>query len=166
MNCPNCDRKMNRKWSYCPYCGNNLKTNIFDNINKMINNVFEGFFNKPSGKNNKFTIRIKSPSGRVITNKPRKKKIIKRKKRMIKMPKKMVEPEVKVKRHGNELEIIIEVPGVKSGRDVSITRLEESIEIRAIAGDKGYFKIISVPKDFRLISKKLNDNVLSVRMKQ
>ena len=38
----------------------------------------------------------------------------------------------------------IELPGVKSTEDVSIIKLENSIEIKAVTKDKSYFKLLPI----------------------
>ncbi len=57
------------------------------------------------------------------------------------------EPEAKVERKGKKRIITIELPGVKASEDVNVKRLEQSIEVRAFAGDKAYFKLIPIPKN-------------------
>lgn len=54
------------------------------------------------------------------------------------------EPEAKVRRLTDRIVYEISVPGVKSVKDVAITRLENSIEIKALAKDKAYFKLIPI----------------------
>ena len=59
-----------------------------------------------------------------------------------KLPKE--EPETNVKRLSDSVIYEIFIPGVKSEEDVSITKLENSIEIKAVAKNKAYYKIIKV----------------------
>jgi len=63
-------------------------------------------------------------------------------KRFSKLPKK--EPKTNIRRLSNNVIYEINMPGVKSIRDVSIVKLENSIEIKAVAKDKAYFKLIPV----------------------
>jgi hypothetical protein len=60
------------------------------------------------------------------------------------------EPNAEVKRIGDSVNVDICLPGVKSEEDVEIKELESSIEVRAMAGDKAYFKILTKPSQFRL----------------
>lgn len=53
------------------------------------------------------------------------------------------EPKVNLKRFANKIIYEIEVPGIKSVENVSILKLENSIEIKAI-GKKAYEKILTV----------------------
>ncbi|MFW6233080.1 MAG: zinc ribbon domain-containing protein [Nanoarchaeota archaeon] len=54
------------------------------------------------------------------------------------------EPETEVRRFSNSVVYEIKIPGVKSLEDISINKLENSIEIRAISGKEGYFKTIPI----------------------
>jgi len=59
-----------------------------------------------------------------------------------KLPKK--EPLTNVRRLSDKIIYEIKIPGVKSLKDISINQLENSIEIRALAKDKAYIKLIPV----------------------
>lgn len=68
------------------------------------------------------------------------------------------EPETKIRRLSNKVIYEIKMPGVKSKEDISIMKLENSIEIKAIAKTKAYKKIIpiSLPiKNYNLSNGKL-----------
>ncbi len=54
------------------------------------------------------------------------------------------EPSANVRRFSNKIIYEIEMPGVKSEKDLSITKLENSIEIKAISKENAYSKIIPV----------------------
>ncbi len=54
------------------------------------------------------------------------------------------EPEIKIQRIGNRLTYQINMPGVKSLDDISILRLENSIEIKALAPKKAYKRILQI----------------------
>lgn len=59
-----------------------------------------------------------------------------------KLPKK--EPTTNIRRLSDKVIYEINIPGVKSIKDVSIIQLENSIEIKALAKDKAYIKIIPI----------------------
>ena len=63
-------------------------------------------------------------------------------KKISKLPKK--EPSTNIRRLANKVIYELEIPGVKSIEDISIVRLENSIEIKAFADDKAYFKLIPI----------------------
>ena len=54
------------------------------------------------------------------------------------------EPLTSIKRLSDKVIYEIEIPGVKSIEDISITKLENSIEIKALAKDRLYFKLIPI----------------------
>ena len=54
------------------------------------------------------------------------------------------EPKTNIRRLSNKLVYEIEMPGVKTIEDVSISQLENSIEIKAIGEKKAYAKIIPI----------------------
>lgn len=58
------------------------------------------------------------------------------------LPKK--EPETDIRRFSNRVVYEIKMPGVKSLKDISITQLESSIEIKALADKKVFYKIIPI----------------------
>lgn len=72
------------------------------------------------------------------------------------------EPKTNVKRMGSGVVVDMDVPGVKSGDDVSIRELENSVEVKAIASDKSYFKILTKPSNFRLTEKRFKKGKLQL----
>lgn len=68
------------------------------------------------------------------------------------------EPKTNLKRMGDNIQYEMEVPGVQSIKDVSIIKLEKSLEVKAIAKEKAYQKIIPIDlplKKFTLLQGKL-----------
>ena len=63
-------------------------------------------------------------------------------KKLSKLPK--TEPKTTIRRLGDKIIYEIEMLGVKSIKDISIIRLENSIEIKALAKDKAYIKLIPI----------------------
>ncbi|MFC1710771.1 zinc ribbon domain-containing protein [Nanoarchaeota archaeon] len=63
-------------------------------------------------------------------------------KKFVKLKKK--EPLTHIRRLADKVIYEINMPGVRSIKDISITRLENSIEIKAIAKDKAYQKLIPI----------------------
>ena len=59
-----------------------------------------------------------------------------------KLPKK--QPETNIRRFSNKVVYEIEIPGVESIKDVSISQMENSIEIKAVAKKNAYEKIIPI----------------------
>ncbi len=54
------------------------------------------------------------------------------------------EPKSKLKRVENKIEYEVEVPGVNSIKDISIIKLENSLEIKAVGKKTGYIKRIPI----------------------
>lgn len=77
-------------------------------------------------------------------------------KRISKLPKK--EPQTNIRRLGDKVIYEINMPGVKSIKDISIIRLENSIEIKALTKNKAYIKLIPINlpiSDYKLSKGKL-----------
>ncbi|MBI3623376.1 hypothetical protein HY212_04850 [Candidatus Pacearchaeota archaeon] len=55
-----------------------------------------------------------------------------------------LEPLTNVRRLSNKVIYEIDVPGVKSMEDISVSKLENSIEIKAVGKDKAYKKLIPI----------------------
>lgn len=71
---------------------------------------------------------------------------------------KKIEPKTNIRRLSNRVVYELEMPEVKSIEDVSIIKLENSIEIKAIGKDKAYIKTIPINlpiRDFNLLEGKL-----------
>jgi HSP20 family molecular chaperone IbpA len=92
-----------------------------------------------------------------IKNKP-KKQIINSK--PLKLPENVSEPETSLKRSNNEMIFTLKLPGVQRKEDIDLQIFPNSVEIRALAKDKGYFKIINVPPHYSLIDKKFENQEL------
>lgn len=72
------------------------------------------------------------------------------------------EPSTDVRRLSNKVVYEINLPGVKSIDDVSIIKLENSIEIKAVAKDKAYFKLL--PIKLPIIDYKVSDEKLILEL--
>jgi HSP20 family molecular chaperone IbpA len=74
-----------------------------------------------------------------------------------------VEPETNLRRLSNNIIYEISVPGVKSIENVSIVKFEKSIEIKALAKDKAYSKVI--PMNLNLLKYSLSKGKLVLELK-
>jgi len=70
------------------------------------------------------------------------------------------EPKTEVKGMDSRVTVDMEIPGVKSEKDISINELEESVEVKAMAGNKAFFKILTKPARSRITSKTFKDGKL------
>jgi hypothetical protein len=72
------------------------------------------------------------------------------------------EPKSDLKRKENKIEYTIEIPEVNSIKDISIIKLENSIEVRAIGKQKAYFK--RIPIDLPLKKYSLMRGILTLEL--
>ena len=76
---------------------------------------------------------------------------------------KRTEPKTDMRRFSEKVVFEISLPGVKTTDDISITKLENSMELRAIAKSKAYFKII--PLNLPIINYTLEKGKLVLELK-
>jgi HSP20 family molecular chaperone IbpA len=81
-----------------------------------------------------------------------------------KPPKTTEEPEAKVIREGNRTIIEIKLPDVEREEDINVKKLEQSIEIRARAKDKLYFKLLPISGE--IVGKSFKDGVLKIEIER
>lgn len=81
-------------------------------------------------------------------------------KELAKLPRQ--EAESKVRRLSGKVIYEIELPGVKNIKDVIVNQLENSIEVKAFAKDKAYFKFL--PVSLPLLKYKLEDSKLILEL--
>ena len=105
-------------------------------------------------------IKIMNKSEQKTTNKIRKKIETKTLKNFSKLPQE--EPTTKIKRFSNSIVYEINLPGVTSIEDISITQLENSIEVRAVSKDKSYFKPLEI--NFPIIDYELEKEKLILEL--
>jgi len=74
-----------------------------------------------------------------------------------------VEAKSQVRRFGDNIVYEVFVPGVYSGKDIVVTKIEEGIEIKAYSKDKCYFK--TIPLKLEIIRFYLRDERLTVEMR-
>ncbi|OYT36449.1 hypothetical protein B6U91_01220 [Candidatus Pacearchaeota archaeon ex4484_71] len=75
---------------------------------------------------------------------------------------KKAEPATDVRRIGDKIVYELKVPGVKSINDISISKMEEGLEVKAVGEKKAYSKNISI--NFPLIKYALSKGKLSLEM--
>jgi len=79
---------------------------------------------------------------------------------VIKGPMKTEEPKTSVARSASKVAVSIQLPGVESEKDIEVSELENSVEVKALARDKAYFKILTKPSQFRLSRKSFEKGIL------
>ena len=81
----------------------------------------------------------------------------------VRIPKTTEEPEMKIHRSQNKQIITLNLPDVKNLEDIEIKQLHQSIEIKAFAGDKAYFKLIPIPSNAS-VNNEFKDGVLKIEV--
>jgi HSP20 family molecular chaperone IbpA len=174
--CRNCDEKIDNNWNFCPHCGEELtekSKNIFDEIDKHFEEVDktldQGIYFKPikgisitiSGDGTKPEIEVKN-FGHFDHKAER--AIEKIKEKPARIPKITEEPETMIEKIGNRQIVSIKLPRVKM-EDIEIKRLEQSIEVKAFAGDKAYFKLIPIPSNAS-INRTFENDMLKIEVQR
>lgn len=80
----------------------------------------------------------------------------------IERPKVTAEPEMAVKNEKGKQVCTIALPGVKDERNIKVNRLPNSIEVRAKAGDKLYFKLFEVQPELSIAEQRFTDGKLTL----
>ena len=172
--CHNCGMAVKDDWNFCPKCGFPLKEPQIK-MKPLVGGISISITGTSSGPPN-ISIKkigdIKEISERMakeIETQFAGGEMPKRGSTQAKMhaaPKRTftetIEPEMKIKAAGNEKVFMINLPESVKENDIDIKRLPHSIEIRAYAGNKLYFKIIEVPSSSEIIKKELSDGKLSI----
>lgn len=175
--CINCDSKVKHEWSYCPNCGMGLKEDIKKEIQndlKEIDKIFEmkvpRFVVKPNAKSKGVSIIITSDNlsppkinVRTFGEKQDHRHHHHHVEKPVRIPKLTKEPETKIQRIHNKQVITLNLPDVKSLDDIEIKQLQQSIEIKAFAGDVAYFKLIPVPSN-AIVNNEFKDGVLKIEI--
>jgi len=81
-------------------------------------------------------------------------------KKYSKLPK--AEPRTMLRRISNKVFYEVELPGVKTAKDVSIVHLENSMELKAVSDKKAYKK--TIPMNFPILDYKISDGKLVLEM--
>jgi len=190
--CPSCGEKVKDDWKFCPYCGSNLterSKSPFENIFEEVEKEFKKFDKIFSFDSETFPkIKFKSfPPGTIISitltghspprvsMKPLEKPHLEEKlpttqkeaapKKKIRIPKVTEEPATEVKTEKDKNIIILKLPEVKTEEDIEIKKLENSVEVKAFAGDKAYFKLIPIPR-YAEVTSSFKNGILTLEIKK
>lgn len=167
MNCRICNSALQETWTYCPYCGSKkaLAVNegfeeVFQVLEKRFRDIFGSNFPSdfPYGKG--FMVEISTDQGSPKVS-VKELETEKKARRPLISSSKVLEPHILVKAGGKVLQV--HLPLVKSQEDVSIKRFEDSLEVKAKAGDTVYFTIIPQDKTQKLIKHEFRNGVLTLK---
>lgn len=169
MKCSYCKEEVERRWNFCPTCGHSLQRSFMDTVNKQLDQIRKMFIShsyetglEEPAPDITISIRRGFREPRIVTPEIIEKNTQPYERRCV-LPKSVLEPEMKVKRLPNEIIVSVNLPGVRSEEDINLNRLRNSIELRAYAGDKGYFKILKIPYRSRILEKRLEKDNLMMR---
>jgi hypothetical protein len=183
--CYNCEKKIDRSFRFCPWCGKCVKkikqedygmlgfndesepevqnplslfggglgmmvNQLTKQLSKELQNLDGGDEGKPKGIEIRFS--TGKPIQRVVRQAPQdiqevdNEEVSEREEKRRKiLPVEVAES--KIRRLPEGIIYEISAPGVKSKKDISIIRMEDSLEIRAYSKDKCYIKTIPVKVD-------------------
>ena len=74
------------------------------------------------------------------------------------------EPVTCMKKVGSKTLVEIKLPGVRNANDIEVKKLENSIEVKAIAGEKAYFKILTKPPKTNIFNQTFKNGVLTIEL--
>lgn len=147
---------------YCPFCGNGLR----EQTKMEQNEIKPKFVINPRGMSITITSDNISPPKidvrpygenrhhhHVVEQKPA---------REVKTTE---EPKTKIQRIKNKQIITMDIPDVKSLDDIEVKQLQQSIEIKAYAGDKAYFKLIPIPSN-ATVNNEFKDGILKIEVEK
>lgn len=177
--CKNCNVKIDKNWSFCPSCGHQLEEvknkdvfQEFDKEFKQIDKMMElkaprVMFPPMKGKGISITITSDNVSPPKIDVQPfgGHKHIHHHheEQKPSRIPKTTEEPETKTQNIKNKQIITLNLPDVKNLEDIEIKQLDQSIEIKAFAGDKAYFKLIPIPSN-ATVNNEFRDGILKIEV--
>ncbi len=172
MKCQNCDSDIDKKFNFCPICGERIRNNslnkILDYFNKEIKNLmkFTNIDNIDQNKHYNSMILIRIPETAINKkminslseyNTNKKNEETDEQKTLMNVK----EPVTNIKNSNNRVSVKIHFPGVKKS-DIEIKKLSESIEIRAIGKKESFFKIVEMPKNMSLVEKSFSNENLTL----
>ena len=74
------------------------------------------------------------------------------------------EPETTVKNVAGRIIAEVKLPDVRRADDIEVKQLENSVEIKALAGDKAYFKILTKPPETRVARQEFRNGILIIEL--
>lgn len=74
------------------------------------------------------------------------------------------EPETSVRNVEGCILVEVKLPEVRDPKDIQLKSLENSIEVRAIAGDKAYFKILKKPERAKVLKRHFENGILTIEL--
>lgn len=79
-----------------------------------------------------------------------------------KAPKITEEPKAKISRYDGKVLVELDLKGVRSEEEIKINELENSVEVKAVVGDKAYFKILTKPNNTSITKRRFDKGLLAL----
>ncbi|MCL4400738.1 MAG: zinc ribbon domain-containing protein [Candidatus Parvarchaeota archaeon] len=161
--CSSCSFALEKRWNFCPNCGFPLNrqgmgpSNINVDLSKMMQQMVGPLLN---GLMNGGMFQTQPVQRPVQTN------LQEKFAKEMGSINEVAEPEDLVSNNGDTIVHAIGLPGVKSKSDINVTKLENSIEVRALAGKRLYLKIIKREKGEGILSEQFTKENLILVLKK
>ena len=161
MRCQYCNKKLERSWNFCPKCGRRAEKPV--SLFNLVNKIFSGNNIHHSKNPNEIVINLTPGfSNKMSVRNITKNKVENRKTESRKFNGDVSEPNAEVRRTNQKIFAEIDLPGITKLNDIKIDRIYDSSEIKAYGKSNGYFKILDIPKRYRLIKKNLKNEKLEL----
>jgi HSP20 family molecular chaperone IbpA len=177
VKCRFCNSEMHEGWLFCPYCGapSGLEfkpvfapQEVEEEIKKLHRILTSTLGPEMRGG---ISIKISNVDGKPDIQVKRfgdleeisSEKQVTFTQRVRQIPRETSEPEAVVQKVDNTYILKIKMPDVGE-EDIDVMKLENSVEIRGYMGDKVYFKVFEIPINGKIIYRKLEDGVLTVKV--
>jgi HSP20 family molecular chaperone IbpA len=191
MKC-SCGQNLDKSWEFCPHCGKkvekgfrlelpnfgfNKKEESFEDMDSDMDEQMEEMNRKAEQMLNAFgipgKINIKiirhGPEGFApvqVQSAPKIRRTEAKPQEEVPKPvEETAEPITKITKSAGGMKIVMQLPGVLSPDDIKIRQFGESIEVKAYAGKRCYFKVIPVRPNSEIVEKKLTDEMLKLVVK-
>ncbi|MBI4015387.1 MAG: zinc ribbon domain-containing protein [Candidatus Aenigmarchaeota archaeon] len=158
--CKACSSDVKENWNYCPTCGQATKErNVVGNGNSVS-------LSGPFGVKISFrSVGEDNTSGVGLAELKVREQLVEQAKLhgLVESPKVTEEPSAEIKKDSLGIVFKISLPGVQEN-SIELRRLPNSLELKAIAGNKLYFKVFEVPQNLVVVERKFEPPLLIVRM--
>ena len=170
LSCTQCQSALKQTWSYCPSCGETIQERRNDILETFFSEVYrqleqeEASLQKEKALTRECIARCKEglQTQQVVRGKLQTKQEVLQ--QAENQNKELVEnPKIKVRRLSDMIVYTLAMPGLTRKKDVQINQLDQTIEIKAYAKDKVYFKVLNI--SLPLLQYKVNQNQLVVKFK-
>jgi HSP20 family molecular chaperone IbpA len=170
MKCANCVFDVKKEWNFCPNCGFILKKEGFEKIEKIalqeLNRIGKTFFSM-LGIPAKISVRMMdqqmAEQNFEMEDFDYRYEPMEQKNEAQDYLENVEEPNTIIDHLDGRIFIKISLPEV-SKENIKISKMRQSIEVKARSPKKAYFKLIPLPGRYRIIKSEFKDNVLNIEL--